>query len=257
MLISKFCHFVETLGATALAFINAMMKGTFIRYSKNEEEKKVLEFLTNYDVGDVVNLFRDISKRKISYIADFMGYPPFFMQEENNKKLLNTSCNTIKELLTSIGQYYNGYRDIYNAYKHGYRTIPATLNAYEEAIVYVKDDGEPRALQIKSEDIKKLLELSGYCRSILQDIFENHRLAMRISYTQVKNFTIRIYMKKFQTIKKVSLSLLYPPRQDKLKGIKREEKDVLRKIKSNLAEIFQVNGDYCLYCWQEITYPSI
>ena len=27
--------------------------------------------------------------------------------------------------------------------------------------------------------------------------------------------------------------------------------------KSNLAEIFQVNGDYCMYCWQEITYPSI
>ena len=27
--------------------------------------------------------------------------------------------------------------------------------------------------------------------------------------------------------------------------------------KSNLAKIFQVNGDYCLHCWQEITYPSI
>jgi hypothetical protein len=26
---------------------------------------------------------------------------------------------------------------------------------------------------------------------------------------------------------------------------------------SNIAEIFQVNGDYCLYCWQEITYPRI
>ena len=27
--------------------------------------------------------------------------------------------------------------------------------------------------------------------------------------------------------------------------------------KSNIAEIFQVNGDYCLYCWQEITYPKL
>ena len=27
--------------------------------------------------------------------------------------------------------------------------------------------------------------------------------------------------------------------------------------KSNLAEIFQVNGHYCLHRWQEITYPSI
>ena len=27
--------------------------------------------------------------------------------------------------------------------------------------------------------------------------------------------------------------------------------------KRNIAEIFQVNGDYCLYCWQRITYPGI
>jgi hypothetical protein len=44
MLISNFCHFVETLGVTALTFLNAKMKGTFIRYSKNEEEKKSIRF---------------------------------------------------------------------------------------------------------------------------------------------------------------------------------------------------------------------
>ena len=27
--------------------------------------------------------------------------------------------------------------------------------------------------------------------------------------------------------------------------------------KERLAEIFQVNGDYCLECWQELTYPDI
>jgi hypothetical protein len=26
--------------------------------------------------------------------------------------------------------------------------------------------------------------------------------------------------------------------------------------KSNAAEIFQVNGDYCLNCWQEITHTA-
>jgi hypothetical protein len=25
---------------------------------------------------------------------------------------------------------------------------------------------------------------------------------------------------------------------------------------SKLAEIFQENGDYCLHCWQEYTYPD-
>jgi hypothetical protein len=24
-----------------------------------------------------------------------------------------------------------------------------------------------------------------------------------------------------------------------------------------IAEIFQVNGDYCLHCWQEKTYPDV
>jgi hypothetical protein len=27
--------------------------------------------------------------------------------------------------------------------------------------------------------------------------------------------------------------------------------------KERLAEIFQVNGDYCLECWQELTYPDV
>ena len=27
--------------------------------------------------------------------------------------------------------------------------------------------------------------------------------------------------------------------------------------KTNLAEIFQESGDYCLHCWQEITCPSV
>jgi hypothetical protein len=27
--------------------------------------------------------------------------------------------------------------------------------------------------------------------------------------------------------------------------------------KINLAEIFQESGNYCLYCWQEITCPNV
>ena len=27
--------------------------------------------------------------------------------------------------------------------------------------------------------------------------------------------------------------------------------------KTNLAEIFQDNGDYCIQCWQEITFPNV
>jgi hypothetical protein len=32
---------------------------------------------------------------------------------------------------------------------------------------------------------------------------------------------------------------------------------VCNHCKTNLAEIFQESGDYCLYCWQEITCPNV
>jgi hypothetical protein len=32
---------------------------------------------------------------------------------------------------------------------------------------------------------------------------------------------------------------------------------ICKHCKNNLAEIFQVDGDYCLHCWQEITCPNV
>lgn len=185
MLISKYCHFAEILGATAIAFLNAKMKSSFVRYSKDEEEKKVLDILSSYTVGDVVNFYISISKRRISYIADFMGYPPLFMQEIEKQKILITSCNTIKEVLDLIRSYYIKYKDIYNAYKHGYRVIPTTLDSSHEAMLFVNDNGEAIVLE---------LNLKG------------------------------------------------PPREDKLKSIREEQKDVLQKI----CNIEKYSGKYIL-----------
>jgi hypothetical protein len=38
-----------------------------------------------------------------------------------------------------------------------------------------------------------------------------------------------------------------------------EEHDVLNcgYCSENKAEIFQVTGDYCLHCWQEVTHPNV
>jgi hypothetical protein len=32
---------------------------------------------------------------------------------------------------------------------------------------------------------------------------------------------------------------------------------ICKHCKNNLAEIFQIDGDYCLHCWQEITRPNV
>ena len=61
MLICKCWHFAEILAATALAFLGAKMKGTFIRYGKNEEQEKVLDGLSNYEIGDVDYLSKNLA----------------------------------------------------------------------------------------------------------------------------------------------------------------------------------------------------
>ncbi|HKG87852.1 MAG TPA: hypothetical protein VKA95_05960 [Nitrososphaeraceae archaeon] len=32
---------------------------------------------------------------------------------------------------------------------------------------------------------------------------------------------------------------------------------VCNHCKNNPAEIFQESGEFCLHCWQEITYPNV
>ena len=32
---------------------------------------------------------------------------------------------------------------------------------------------------------------------------------------------------------------------------------ICNHCKTNQAEIFQDNGDYCIHCWQEITCPNV
>jgi len=229
MLMMKYCHLAETLGATALAFLNTKIKGSFISYSKDEERRKILESLSAYDVGDVVNFYRDISERNNSYVADFMGYPPLLLQNTENKELLDTSCNTVRHLVGIIGNRFRNLTAIYNAYKHGYRVIPHMVNS-SEAILFMKDNGEPEIFVIGANDIDKILEFSNYCRSILEDIFKNYKTMMEIDYEGRKSINVRLYRRNEDSFKQISLNLTYGSREDKVKVIHEEEKNVLKKI---------------------------
>jgi hypothetical protein len=153
-------------------------------HSKFDEQKIVLDTLSHYQVGDVTNFYRTINKRQTSYIANLMGYPPPPLQDREEREVLEKSCLKIRDLLYSIGYYFLLFFDLYNAYKHGYRTIPTTINDYDEGIIIVKDCGEPALLRLELNDIDKMFGLSSHCRSLLQNLVENHRLAVRVIITR-------------------------------------------------------------------------
>jgi hypothetical protein len=186
MLITKYCQFAETLGATAIAFLNTKIKGSNLVHSKGDEQQIVLNSLSHYQVGDITNFYRTINKRQTSYLADLMGYPPPSLQDKEEREMLEKSCLKVRDLLNSVGYYFLLFFDLYNANKHGYRTIPTTINDYDEGIIIVKDCGEPALLRLELNDIDKMFGLSSHCRSLLQNIVENHKLAMRVSYEKEK-----------------------------------------------------------------------
>jgi len=242
MLITKYCQFAETLGATAIAFLNTKIRGSNMVHSKEEEERIVLNTLSSYHVGDVSNFYSVMKSRNNSYIADLMGYPILSLQGREEREVLEKSCVTVRELLDSIGSYFKLFLDIYNANKHGYRTIPTTINNSDEGILIVKDNGEPVLFQLDLKDIDKMFELSTNCRSLLQDIVENHKLAMRVSYDNERNINLRIYRKRQDTTKPIHLNLIYPSRADLMKETKEEEKRVLKKI----PDLDNYKGNYIL-----------
>jgi hypothetical protein len=232
MLIARYCQLAETLGATAIAFLNTKIKGSNIVHSKEEEQQLVLNTLSSYYVGDVINFYSKIRDGKTSYVANLLGYPPLSWQGQKEREVLEKSCATVKDHLDSVGSYYRLFVDIYNAYKHGYRTISTTINNSDEGILAVKDNGEPALLKLDLRDIDKMFERSTNCRSLLQDIIENHKLAMRISYDNDRNINLNIYLRKEDVQERFPLHLIYPSREDLMKETKEAEKSVLKKIQN-------------------------
>lgn len=242
MFIAKYCQLAETLGATALAFLNTKIKGSNMVNSKSEEQQIVLDTLSGYSVGDVLNFYSNMRNRRTSYIADFLGYPPLSWQGQKEREVLEKSCVTVKDLLDSVGSYYRLFVDVYNAYKHGYRTIPTTINNSDEGVLIVKDNGEPALLKLDLRDINRMFELSTNCRSLLQDIIENHKLAMRISYDNNRKIVLNIYRRKEDILEHIPLNLIYPSREDLMKETREAEIYALKKIQN--IDVHQ--GNYIL-----------
>jgi hypothetical protein len=108
--------------------------------------------------------------------------------------------------------------------------------------LFIKDDGVAKILTLETQDIKTMLDLSQFCRSILQDIYENHRLAMGITNKSEKQISIKIYKRKQDELKRIPLNLTYPSREDRVRIMREESSRVLRKIR----DINSYSGYYVL-----------
>jgi hypothetical protein len=158
-----------------------------------------------------------------------MAYPSLLFQTKDNKDILESSCKIIKIILNLIGEKYDILRDFYNSYKHGYRIIPCNSGG-KKAFLYFDETEIPKIMVYEDEDLKKVFDLSGDCKKILQNIIENHKVRMRVgdSPDPVK-VTLNIFSKSGEQITKKDLDKIF---YNKRKDTKKEyviEKQILKQ----------------------------
>lgn len=101
-------HYAEVLAANLLAF----------RRKRKRFHKKLL----HYKGSEVIEFYKKIKHRKLSYIANLLGYPPLFqVDSKEGKKALKESCEYVRQRLSEIGHLYLKFNSLYNSYKHGFR----------------------------------------------------------------------------------------------------------------------------------------
>ncbi len=186
----------------------------------------------NYNMGQIMDFFTHIEKRDITYLSEFLAFPPPGMQNSDTKIILEKSCVTVKEILLNVARDYKELYGFYTAYKHGYRIIQGQLNGSIDIITYIENDGSQKYFEIYNTDVEEIKTLSKQCSIILDCIFSNHHERnLRESNPLKSTVQIKTVIKGGSNYKKEGLSILYPTRGDRM----REEELQSDKI---YAEIF-------------------
>ena len=101
-------HYAEVLAANLLAF--------------RKKRKRFHKTLLHYKGSDVIQFYKKIKHRKLSYVANLLGYPPLFQVDSGEgRKALKESCEYVRQRLSEIGDLYLRFNSLYNSYKHGLR----------------------------------------------------------------------------------------------------------------------------------------
>lgn len=133
-------HYAEVFAANLLAF--------------KRKQKRFHKTLLSYRGSEIIDFYKKIKHRSLSYIANLLGYPALFqIRDKQERELLIRSCKYVKEKLSEIGCYYLKHLSLYNAYKHGFRVAVAEQAPPPEM---VPADFEPYAFIMWPPKEKKL-----------------------------------------------------------------------------------------------------
>ena len=246
-MLSKFVHYAENTAAICLAFLTTYK-------DVREEISGITNKLITYNNGQITDFYTNISKRDISYIAKFMGYPPLRLQESFTKGVFENSCNNIKTLLTDIGKEYLDLYEFYNAYKHGYRVLKGTITkagipAYK-VIGYIDYNNKTKYIELENNTTKKIRTLALYCSNIIENIFENHyqRIKHEFNGSNASQINLRTMVKKDIYSEKKNIAVLYPSRGKKLEEEEKENEEIYNTFinkdsKENIGKIVAIDID--------------
>jgi hypothetical protein len=126
--------------------------------------------------------------------------------------LIANSLTSVTKVLQAIGEFYNFWKDSYNAYKHGYRLwfgyeYKNRLNVVQYLDKYTK--ARPRnnilTLPIDDKTINDVLDFSKCCRDVLDIYFHNQKELrakstlnnMEFAFIEYIEPTIKVEKKRF------------------------------------------------------------
>ena len=183
-IICESVSYSELLGAYLLVF--------------SKKDPVVQKMLLKYNVGEVVNLFKNLENQNIEGIAKIIGYPslsefePNLNNQEEIIKDFRQSLLNIKEELKRIAKFYLEHREFYNDYKHGFRIFPTTSSPSDSTTFGI-------TVQIKDGEI--LNQAILYTKDILDKKAEE---ALHISnrITQILDVLIPVFRERFVEDKK-------------------------------------------------------
>jgi hypothetical protein len=160
-------------------------------------------------------------------IGETMCYPPLIFQSETNKKLLEESCKIVRIIFDTIGSQYDKLRDIYNAYKHGYRIVPCRTDG-KLSFLYFDETDIPKFLQYDDNDIKRTFELAADCRRMIENIVENQKTRMRVGDSDSVSIKINLFTDSKEPINIKNLEKIFYNKRIDMKKNYAVEKEILK-----------------------------
>jgi hypothetical protein len=183
--ITHFCHYAEELGAFLYPCheVNPSFKSA-----------DILENLTKYRVVQIDNFYQnfddyvldDIKRNNFNRLFGYDRIKP----NQGAEETINLSLTAIIDVIKAVAEFYNFWKDSYNAYKHGYRLwfgheYENNLNVVLYLRKYSKltPQNSMEYLPIDDETIDDVYNFTKYCRHIFDIIFGNHRSLLKARNT--------------------------------------------------------------------------